>query len=78
MTLTEQILELDDKACLDLFLELIKKRVSLRVGYTGEEGVLTHQYLAISCGEYEGMSAPERLPIPLLPQKLKLEPETVQ
>ena len=77
--LQTKIKELSDKDCLSLFIDLVKDRVQLRIGYSQDEtGLLTHQAIIIECGEFEGMSSPERLTVPLRPEGEPQLEETIQ
>ena len=63
-----KIKKLSDEQCLNLFLELLKDRVELNTHFVvDDEGNLTHQIIALSCGEYATTSQPEPLEIPLRP-----------
>ena len=72
-----------DQDCLGVMSELFESRVKVRMFFTGEneDGFLTHQILALSCGEYEAISDPQLLAIPfkpLLDETAVPEGETIQ
>lgn len=58
-----------DEECMEVFLELLAKRVTINTGFVfdDEEKTLTHQILSITCGELQSVSTPEKLEVPLRP-----------
>lgn len=66
-TVNEIIEEGTDKEVLESFLEFLRTRVEMTVGYVkDEDNVLTHSAIVVRCGKLEGQSAPQRLEVPLM------------
>ena len=64
-----KIHKMDDKQCLETFLEFLKERVTLESFFVTDEvtGNITHQGVKLSCGELCTVSQPEPLEIILRP-----------
>lgn len=64
-----KIEEFTDEQCIELFQELLAKRIKLGTAYVQdpESGILTHQFLVMTCGEERLHSASEPLALPLMP-----------
>lgn len=70
-TPTEEIelAPISDEEILKQLIDWMEDRVAISTGFIPDEdtGVLTHQILQITCGEYTTVSNPEPLAIPLRP-----------
>lgn len=62
-----KIKNLSDRECLDLFIKMLEKRVSIETAFVREidTGRFTHQVLKVSCGDLMTVSEPEELEWPL-------------
>jgi len=56
-----------DEECLKQILDLLESRVSIETSFVIDDdtGIVTHQVLKITCGEYVTVSHPEPLEVPL-------------
>lgn len=58
--------ELSDEQCLKTVIEFLENRVGISTGFVPrEDGVLTHQVVQITCGEFVTVSTPQPLEVPL-------------
>ena len=62
-----KISKMTDQQALDKFLEFLGTRISITTAFVNpkDDGILTHQFLRIRCGELDVVSAPEALEVPL-------------
>ena len=67
--MTKKISKMSDEECLKRFIEFLETRISITTGFIPDEdtGVLTRQFLKITCGDHASFSQPELLPVPLVP-----------
>lgn len=61
--------KMTDEQCLTKFIKFLDDRVSIDTIFIQDpdSGVLTHQILKITCGEYATVSQPQPLEVPLTP-----------
>lgn len=59
--------KMNDEECLTKFLEFLNERVQLNTNFVQDPdtGLLTHQLIQITCGEFVTVSQPEPLEYPL-------------
>ena len=58
---------MSDEECLQTIIQFLEDRVSINTGFVAnDEGILTHQVLQITCGEYHTVSQPQPLDMPLV------------
>lgn len=74
-----KIKEWSDEKCLAKAIELIEDRVTISTAFVAnDEGVLTHQVLVLTSGEYSTESGPAPLEVPLIPANAEQLKKTVQ
>ena len=58
---------LTDEQALEQFLELLKTRISITTGFSesDKDGIYTHQFIRIGCGDLAVVSDPQPLELPL-------------